>query len=92
MTQMAVNDIRKLIDSLPQEKKEALLSSLEKQAGISSDALNKAVAGPNTADKLNRLASQIDVSALNKLASDPAKLSALLSSPQIKNALKNFLK
>lgn len=89
---MAPNDIRKLIDSLPEEKKKALLSSLEKEAGVNSDALNKAASDPKTAEQLNRLASQIDVSALNKLASDPAKLKALLSSPQVKNALKNFLK
>ena len=89
---MAANDIRKLIDSLPREKKEALLASLESQAGISSDALSKAASDPKTADKLNRLASQIDASALNKLASDPARLSALLASPQVKNALKGFLK
>lgn len=89
---MAVNDIKKLIDSLPEEKKKTLLLSLEKEAGVNSDALNKAASDPKTAEQLNRLASQIDVAALNKLASDPAKLKALLSSPQVKNALKSFLK
>ena len=89
---MAVNDIKKLIDSLSDEKKKALLSVLESKTGVTSDSLSRAASNPETAEKLNRLASQIDVSALNRLASDPAALSSLLSSPQVKNALKNLMK
>ena len=87
---MAYNDIRKLIEGLPDDKKESLAAALERNAGISQNDIARLANDPDTADKLNKLASRIDKNALAALASDPKKLTALLSSPQVKNALKGL--
>lgn len=89
---MANSDIRRLIESLPEDKKEALVKALEGNTGITADALTQAANDPQTAQKLNKLASQIDPAALKQLAGDSTKLNALLSSPQVKNALKGLVK
>ena len=89
---MSSSDIRRLIDRLPEDKKKALAAALEGNTGISQDRLAEAVKDPETAQKLSRLAEKIDPAALEAVASDPRKLKALLSSPQVKNALNGFIK
>lgn len=89
---MSSSDIRRLIDRLPEDKKKALAAALEGNTGISQDRLAEAVKDPETAQKLSRLAEKIDPAALEAVTSDPRKLKALLSSPQVKNALKGFIK
>ena len=88
---MANEEIKRLINSLSDDKKRILIEALERQTGVSVDSLaDRAGADPKTAEKLNKLAAKIDVKSVEALASDPDKLKALLSSPQVKNLLKSL--
>ena len=87
---MDQNELKTLIDNLPDEKKAFLLSRLEQDTGVTAEKLAQAAKDPSTAAKLNRLAAKVDPSALAALADDPKKLASLLASPQVKNALKGL--
>ena len=83
-------DLTRLIQSLPEDKKAALAAALERDTGVTADKLAAAAADPKTAAMLDKLAGKIDKAALEKLASDPAALSALLRSPQARSAVRRF--
>ena len=88
---MANEEIKRLINGLSEEKKRALTEALEKQTAIKAESIaDKAAADPKTAEKINKLASKIDVKSVETIASDPDKLKVLLMSPQIKNLLKSI--